>query len=194
MSARSRISAGLLLFRRGAARSGVSARPPGRAFFVKKDLGCWTIPKGEAAPDEDLLTRARIEFAEEVGFEPPADGYLPLGTIQQKGGKIVHAWAVRGDLPDPFLHRSNTFELEWPPRSGKLQEFPEVDRAEFFPGRDRPAKDQACAGGPAHPRADSARLKGVPGPRSHMHCARKHVLRARIDMKRRAFWVNRRAI
>lgn len=99
---------------------------------MKKDLGAWTIPKGEAAPDEDLLTRARIEFAEEVGFEPPANGYLPLGTIQQKGGKIVHAWAVPGDLPNPFLHRSNTFELEWPPHSGKRQEFPEVDRAEFF--------------------------------------------------------------
>ncbi len=105
---------------------------PGGPFFAKKDLGCWTIPKGEAEPEEDLLTRARIEFAEEIGIEPPAGDYLPLGSIKQKGGKIVHAWAVEGDLPNDFAQRSNTFALEWPPRSGRVQEFPEVDRAEFF--------------------------------------------------------------
>jgi predicted NUDIX family NTP pyrophosphohydrolase len=77
------------------------------------------------------LTRARIEFAEEVGLEPKGP-YLPLGTIEQKGGKIVHAWAVEGDLPPGFVQHSNTFELEWPPRSGQIRRFPEIDRAEFF--------------------------------------------------------------
>jgi predicted NUDIX family NTP pyrophosphohydrolase len=132
VSARSRISGGLLLFRRRNRGLEFLLAHPGGPFFAKKDLGCWTIPKGEAAPGEDLLTRAQIEFAEEVGCAPPDGSYLPLGSIQQKGGKIVHAWAVEGDLPDDHVHCSNTFQLEWPPRSGKLQEFPEVDRAEFF--------------------------------------------------------------
>lgn len=123
----------MLLVRRGVGGLEFLLAHPGGPFFAKKDLGAWTIPKGEAAPEEDLLTRARIEFAEEVGFEPPAGGYLSLGTIQQKGGKLVHAWAVEGDLPNGFAHRSNTFELDWPPRSGKRQAFPEVDRVEFFP-------------------------------------------------------------
>jgi predicted NUDIX family NTP pyrophosphohydrolase len=105
---------------------------PGGPFFVRRDEGSWTIPKGEGAPGEDLLTRARIEFTEEVGLEATGP-YLPLGTIQQKGGKIVHAWAVEGDLPAGYVHRSNTFELEWPPHSGQVQLFPEIDRAEFFP-------------------------------------------------------------
>jgi predicted NUDIX family NTP pyrophosphohydrolase len=105
---------------------------PGGPFFLDKDEGSWTIPKGEAAPGEDLLARARMEFAEEVGFEP--DGaFFPLGEIQQKGGKRVHAWAMEGDLPPGFALRSNTFELEWPPRSGSRRTFPEIDRAEFFP-------------------------------------------------------------
>ena len=132
MSARSRISAGLLLFRRRDGGLEFLLAHPGGPFFAKKDLGSWTIPKGEAAPDEDLLTRARIEFAEEIGLEPPGRKYLPLGSIVQKGGKVVHAWAVEGDLPNDFVQRSNTFALEWPPRSGAFQDFPEVDRAEFF--------------------------------------------------------------
>jgi predicted NUDIX family NTP pyrophosphohydrolase len=103
----------------------------GGPFFVRKDEGSWTIPKGEVAPEEDLLTRARVEFAEELGFQPAGD-YLPLGSVRQKGGKTVYAWAFAGDLPDEFSLRSNTFELEWPPRSGKRQTFPEIDRAEFF--------------------------------------------------------------
>jgi predicted NUDIX family NTP pyrophosphohydrolase len=104
---------------------------PGGPFFQRKDVGAWTIPKGESGPDEDLLTRAKIEFEEEIGF--PAHGnFIALGSIQQKGGKIVHGWAFEGDLPESFAIKSNTFELEWPPRSGRLQEFPEVDRAEFF--------------------------------------------------------------
>ena len=106
---------------------------PGGPFFARKDEGVWTIPKGEAAPDEDLLTRAQIEFEEEVGFRlENVQQWIGLGWIQQKGGKIVHAWALKGDLPSSFKLKSNTFELEWPPGSGKLKEFPEIDRAEFF--------------------------------------------------------------
>ena len=104
---------------------------PGGPFFAAKDLGSWSIPKGEAQPNEDLLRRAQVEFEEEVGFVPQGN-FVGLGAIRQKGGKIVHAWAVEGDLPDDFTARSNTFELEWPPHSGQVQSFPEVDRAEFF--------------------------------------------------------------
>jgi predicted NUDIX family NTP pyrophosphohydrolase len=131
MPSRSRISAGLLMFRRRDGEIEFLLAHPGGPLFVHKDKGHWTIPKGEAAPGEDLLTRAGIEFAEEVGLEPKGP-YLALGTIQQKGGKIVHAWAMEGDLPPDFAQRSNTFELEWPPRSGQMQVFPEIDRAEFF--------------------------------------------------------------
>ena len=106
---------------------------PGGPFFARKDEGVWTIPKGEAAPDEDLLTRAQIEFEEEVGFRlENVQQWIGLGWVQQKGGKIVHAWAFEGDLPNSFKLKSNTFEMEWPPGSGKLKEFPEIDRAEFF--------------------------------------------------------------
>ena len=131
MPPRSRISAGLLMFRRRGDKIEFLLAHPGGPLFVHKDKGHWTIPKGEAAPGEDLLTRARIEFAEEVGLEAKGP-YQPLGTIQQKGGKIVHAWAVEGDLPPDFAQRSNTFELEWPPGSRRMQTFPEIDRAEFF--------------------------------------------------------------
>ena len=131
MAQRSRISAGLLMFRRRDDEIEFLLAHPGGPLFVHKDKGHWTIPKGEAAPGEDLLTRARIEFAEEVGLEAKGP-YLPLGTIQQKGGKVVHAWAVEGDLPAGFVQRSNVFELEWPPRSRRMHVFPEIDRAEFF--------------------------------------------------------------
>lgn len=104
---------------------------PGGPLWTKKDHGAWTIPKGVAAPGEDLLKRAQIEFEEEVGSRPSGN-YLPLGSIKQKGGKTVYAWAFQGDLPGSFQVKSNRFELEWPPRSGNLQQFPEVDRAEFF--------------------------------------------------------------
>jgi len=103
----------------------------GGPFFARKDEGAWTIPKGEAAPDEDLLTRAQIEFEEELGIQPHGN-WIELGSIKQKGGKTVHAWAFEGDLPDSFELKSNTFEMEWPPRSGKLKQFPEIDRADFF--------------------------------------------------------------
>ncbi|MEY2562947.1 MAG: hypothetical protein QOH88_1140 [Verrucomicrobiota bacterium] len=104
---------------------------PGGPYFKNKDDGAWTIPKGEASGGEDLLTRARIEFEEELGIAPTGVP-MELGTIKQKGGKTVHAWAFAGDLPDDFSLTSNNFEMEWPPRSGRIQEFPEVDRASFF--------------------------------------------------------------
>lgn len=107
---------------------------PGGPFFRNKDSGAWTIPKGEVAQGEELLDRAKVEFREELGVEPiePAE-WIELGTIRQKGGKTVHAWAFEGDLPGNFALASNTFSMEWPPRSGRMQEFPEIDRAEFFP-------------------------------------------------------------
>jgi predicted NUDIX family NTP pyrophosphohydrolase len=130
-SQRSRVSAGLLMFRRRDGEPEGLLVHPGGPFFAKKDEGAWTIPKGEAAPDEDLLTRAQIEFEEELGFRPHGN-WIELGSIKQKGGKTVHAWAFEGDLPDSFKLKSNTFEIEWPPRSGKRKQFPEIDRAEFF--------------------------------------------------------------
>jgi predicted NUDIX family NTP pyrophosphohydrolase len=106
---------------------------PGGPFFRNKDAGAWTIPKGEATADEDLLTRARLEFREELGIEAAPRDFIELGTVKQKGGKTVHAWAFEGELPPSFAFVSNTFAMEWPPRSGRTQEFPEIDRAEFFP-------------------------------------------------------------
>ncbi|HSH37761.1 MAG TPA: NUDIX domain-containing protein [Chthoniobacterales bacterium] len=135
VQARSRVSAGLLMFRRAHAGVELLLVHPGGPFFVNKDAGAWTIPKGEAAPDEDLLTRARTEFEEELGI--PADGeWIDLGSIRQKGGKIVHGWAFEGDLPRNFELRCNEFEIDWPPRSGRRAKFPEVDQARFF---DEPA-------------------------------------------------------
>jgi len=132
-SKRSRISAGLLMFRRRKNKLEVLLAHPGGPFHVHKDDGAWTIPKGEAAPGEDLLTRAKIEFEEEVGFRPESShGWIALGSIIQKGGKTVHGWAFEGDLPESFECKSNLFEMEWPPHSGKRKQFPEVDRAEFF--------------------------------------------------------------
>ena len=105
---------------------------PGGPYFQSKDEGTWTIPKGEVAEGEDLLERARIEFQEELGVAASGN-WMTLGSIKQKGGKTVHAWAFAGELKDDFKLVSNTFEMEWPPRSGKVQHFPEVDRASFFP-------------------------------------------------------------
>ena len=130
-SQRSRVSAGLLMFRRKGGRLEVLLAHPGGPFFARKDEGAWTIPKGEAAPDEDLLSRAQIEFEEELGIRPHGN-WIELGSIKQKGGKTVYAWAFEGDLPASFEVKSNTFEIEWPPRSGRLKQFPEIDRAEFF--------------------------------------------------------------
>src|SRR5438046_6583849 len=132
-SKRSRISAGLLMFRRRNDQVEFLLAHPGGPLFTRKDDGVWTIPKGEAAPGEDLLTRAQIEFEEEVGFRPKnVRNYIELGSIIQKGGKTVHGWAFEGDLPESFECKSNLFELEWPPRSGKRERFPEVDEARCF--------------------------------------------------------------
>jgi len=103
---------------------------PGGPFARRKDEGSWTIPKGEPAAGESLLEVAQREFEEETGLKPKGP-FIELGCIQQKGGKWVHAWAFEGDHDGPI--RSNTFTMEWPPGSGKLQEFSEVDRAAFFP-------------------------------------------------------------
>ena len=137
-----RQSAGILLFRRlpgERASDGVEVllAHPGGPFFTRRDEGHWTIPKGEPDDGEDdLLAVGRREFAEEVGVEPPLNGAngdrpIELGTIVQKGGKVVHAWAIEGDL-DPAAAVSNTFEMEWPPRSGRRQVFPEIDRVAWF--------------------------------------------------------------
>ena len=124
-------SAGLVMFRRRKGELEVLLVHPGGPYFQKKDEGSWTIPKGEVAEGEDLLERARIEFEEELGIGA-VGSWMELGSVKQKGGKTVHAWAFAGDLEDDFKLASNTFEMEWPPRSGKMQQFPEVDRAGFF--------------------------------------------------------------
>lgn len=128
-----KISAGLLMYRASPAPSNpleILLAHPGGPFWKNKDDGAWTIPKGEANAGEDLLAAAIREFTEETGLTP-APPFVPLGEIKQKSGKIAHAWAFPGDC-DPDQIRSNTFELEWPPKSGRKQEFPEVDRAKFY--------------------------------------------------------------
>ena len=119
------------MFRRAGMALEILLVHPGGPFFRNKDAGAWTIPKGEATPEEDLLTRAQIEFEEELGIGAEGD-WVPLGSIKQKGGKLVHAWAFEGDLPADFVLSSNEFEIEWPPRSGRRAMFPEVDQARFF--------------------------------------------------------------
>ena len=128
---RSRLSAGILLFREREGHLEVLLGHPGGPFFAKKDEGSWTVLKGEADPGEELVAVARREFAEETGQQPPDDTMLELGEVRQRGGKTVVAWALAGDL-DPAEARSNTFEMEWPPRSGRTGEFPEIDRVGWF--------------------------------------------------------------
>ncbi len=126
-------SAGLLVYRRREGGLEVLLVHPGGPFWKRKDDGAWSLPKGEIDdPDEDPLSVARREFEEELGKPPPetADA-IPLGEVRQRSGKVVTAWAVEGDL-DVTEITSNTFETEWPPRSGKTAEFPEVDRAAWF--------------------------------------------------------------
>jgi predicted NUDIX family NTP pyrophosphohydrolase len=123
-------SAGILLYRRGARGPEVFLVHPGGPFWAKKDAGAWSIPKGEFAEDEDPLAAARREFSEETGLA--IDGpFHALAPIKQKGGKIVHGFAVEGDC-DAAAIRSNEFQMEWPPKSGRMQNFPEVDRAGWF--------------------------------------------------------------
>ncbi len=130
--ARAKVSAGLLMYRTRSGVLEVLLAHPGGPLFARKDAGVWTIPNGEPNPDEALEATARREFAEETGLRDEVTAeLLALGNIQQKGGKVVHAWAFEGDCDVSGL-TCNTFELEWPPRSGKRQSFPEVDRLEFF--------------------------------------------------------------
>lgn len=124
-------SAGLLVHRGEGARLEVLLVHPGGPFWAKKDDGAWFIPKGELEPEEEPLSAALREFREELGMDPPSGAPLGLGTVKNKSGKLIHAWALPGDL-DLGRFRSNTFPLEWPPRSGKLRDFPEVDRARYF--------------------------------------------------------------
>jgi predicted NUDIX family NTP pyrophosphohydrolase len=128
----SRVSAGILLYRIRASRLEVLLGHPGGPWARAKDAGHWSIPKGEVDDEaEDLLAVARREFAEETGHPVPAGTLIALGETRQKGGKLVHAWAVEGDL-DPASAASNTFEMEWPPGSGRREAFPEIDRVEWF--------------------------------------------------------------
>jgi len=129
----SRVSAGILLFRRSAG-GGVELFlvHPGGPFFATKDHGCWSIPKGEIEPGEDLLAAAVRELAEEVGLRVDAAGARPLRSIVQRSGKVVHAWAIEVPAGLEISVRSNSFEMAWPPRSGRNQRFPEVDRGDFF--------------------------------------------------------------
>ena len=130
MASRKSQSAGLLLFRGSAADLEVLLGHPGGPFWQNKDDGAWSIPKGLIGADEAPLSAARREFVEETGHDPDGD-FLPLGEARQPGGKVVQAWAIEGDW-DPALIRSNTFEMEWPPRSGRRRTFPEIDRAAWF--------------------------------------------------------------
>ncbi|MEU6065253.1 NUDIX domain-containing protein [Streptomyces sp. NPDC047082] len=124
-------SAGLLLFRHTGNGLEVLLGHMGGPYFAKKDAGAWTVPKGEYEPDEPAWDAARREFQEELGVPPPDGEAVPLGEVRQTNGKIVTAWAVEADL-DPESIEPGTFTMEWPPRSGRVQEFPELDRVEWF--------------------------------------------------------------
>jgi predicted NUDIX family NTP pyrophosphohydrolase len=123
-------SAGILMYKRSGAELLLLLVHPGGPFWARKDLGAWSIPKGEYEEGEEALAAAKREFCEELGAEPRGD-FLELGEIVQPSRKLISAWAVEGDF-DPRQLKSNTFELEWPPKSGRRQHFPEVDRAEWF--------------------------------------------------------------
>ena len=123
-------SAGLLLFREVSGRLEVLLVHPGGPFWAKKDEGAWSIPKGEFEDNEEPLAAARREFEEETGFTPDGE-MVPLKPLRQPSGKLVYAWAMKGDL-DPAGLRSNPFLLEWPRKSGQYREFPEIDRAAWF--------------------------------------------------------------
>ena len=124
-------SAGVIMYRWRNKTLEVLLVHPGGPFWARKDLGSWSIPKGEYTSGEDPLVAAQREFEEETGFRPQGD-FKELSEIKQKGGKLVRAWALEGDV-DPGRIQSNTFRTEWPPRSGKFKDFPEIDRAAWFP-------------------------------------------------------------
>jgi predicted NUDIX family NTP pyrophosphohydrolase len=129
MRRRAEISAGLLAYRRGNECEVLLAHPGG-PFWAKKDDGAWTIPKGVAAPGAELLATAQREFAEETNLAATG-AFVPLAPVKQKNGKVVHAWAFEANF-DLAAFASNTFDIEWPPRSGKRQSFPEIDRIAYF--------------------------------------------------------------
>jgi predicted NUDIX family NTP pyrophosphohydrolase len=124
-------SAGLLLFRRTAGGLEVLLAHPGGPYYGRKDAGVWTVPKGELEGDEEPLAAAVREFTEEMGSAPPAGDPVALGEARQAGGKVNVVWAVEGDFDAEHI-RSNTFKMPWPPRSGQVQSFPEIDRAAWF--------------------------------------------------------------
>ena len=127
------LSAGIVLWRNVGGTIEVLLGHMGGPYWARRDAGAWTIPKGEYEPDEDPLVAARREFQEEVGVPVPVTEFLDLGEIRQSGGKRVRAWAARlTDRFDPATAVSNTFEMEWPPRSGRMQTFPELDRVDWF--------------------------------------------------------------
>jgi predicted NUDIX family NTP pyrophosphohydrolase len=123
-------SAGVLVYRQRAGKLEFFLVHPGGPLWQNKDAGVWSIPKGEFAAGEEPLDAAKREFGEETGMTVEGE-FVPLGSLKQRGGKVVYAWAVRGDF-DAAQVRSNTFDLEWPPRSGRFVAFPEVDRGEWF--------------------------------------------------------------
>ena len=127
----SKKSAGLLLFREVSGHLEVLLAHPGGPFWAKKDDGAWSIPKGEFEDNEEPLAAAKREFAEETGLTLPDGEVIPLEPLRQPSGKLVYAWAMKHDS-DPVGLKSNTFSMEWPPRSGRLETFPEVDRAAWF--------------------------------------------------------------
>ncbi|MDI6515545.1 NUDIX domain-containing protein [Streptomyces coelicoflavus] len=127
-----RRSAGLLLHRRGpGGELQVLLGHMGGPFYTRRDAGAWTVPKGEYDPAEPAWEAARREFEEELGLPPPEGGAVPLGEVRQAGGKLVTVWAVAADL-DPAAVVPGTFTMEWPPRSGRTGEFPELDRVAWF--------------------------------------------------------------
>lgn len=130
MAARS--SAGFLLYRRRAGALEVLLAHPGGPYHARRDEGAWTIPKGEPEPGEALLDAARRELREEIGCEP-REPLIPLGCVVQRGGKTVHAWACESDYEEGTPLPANTFEIEWPPRSGRRRSFPEIDRVAYLP-------------------------------------------------------------
>lgn len=123
-------SAGLLMYRRVGKEVEVLLVHPGGPFWARKDIGAWSIPKGEFTADEDPLAAAQREFEEETGIRPDGS-FIQLAPIKQPSGKTIHAWAFEGDCDADAIH-SNTFSMEWPPRSGRQEEFPEVDKAGWF--------------------------------------------------------------
>ena len=129
------VSAGILLFRRAPNGLEVLLGHPGGPIFARRDPGVWSIPKGLVETGEELLAVGEREFLEETGQPVPPGDRIDLGSIVQKGGKTVHAWAAEGDL-DPTTAQSNLFQMEWPPRSGKVGTFPEIDRVAWFAPRE----------------------------------------------------------